>query len=116
MVAGLADENYLAQWHKDRTRTLAVVAVFIAGLWLMAWLLWRSWKGHESDAGPSRKAKTKHRNLVVTAQELLWQCYGQGESSASILRFENIRQFLLDHPPEKRYFVSIMFQRLRIFY
>ncbi|HSA77998.1 MAG TPA: hypothetical protein VLG72_03965, partial [Nitrospirota bacterium] len=50
VVAGLAVEYYLAQWHKDRTRTLVVVAVFIAGIWIVAWMLWRSWKGHENDA------------------------------------------------------------------
>ncbi len=50
VVAGLAEEDYLAQWYKDCSRTLAVVAVFIAGIWIMAWLLWRSREGHESEA------------------------------------------------------------------
>jgi two-component sensor histidine kinase len=49
VVAGLAEEDYLAQWYKDRVRTLAMVAVFIAGTWVTAGLLWRSWKARESD-------------------------------------------------------------------
>jgi len=31
LTAGLAEEDYLAQWRKDRARTLAVVVAFIAG-------------------------------------------------------------------------------------
>ena len=78
VVAGLAEEDYLAQWYKDRARTLAVVAAFIAGTWIMAGLLWRSWKGHESDEEALKESETKYRSLVETAQELVWKCDVQG--------------------------------------
>ena len=78
VVAGLAEEDYLAQWYKDRARTLAVVAAFFAGTWIMAGLLWRSWKGHKSDAEALKESEIKYRNLVETAQELVWKCDVQG--------------------------------------
>jgi PAS domain S-box-containing protein len=72
VVAGLAEEDYLAQWYKDRVRTLAVVAAFIAGVWLMAGLLWRSWKGHESDAEALRESETKYRSLLNSLDALVY--------------------------------------------
>ena len=72
VVAGLAEEDYLAQWYRDRARTLAVVAAFIAGTWLTAWLLWRSWKGQESDAQALKQSETKYRNLLDSLDALVY--------------------------------------------
>lgn len=85
VVAGLAEEDYLAQWHKDRTGTLAVVAVFIAGIWIVAWLLWRSWKGHESDAEASRRAKPSTETSWLPRRNLCGSAMCRGESPTSIL-------------------------------
>ena len=72
VVAGLAEEDYLGQWYKDRARTLAVVAAFITGTWVMAGLLWRSWKGHESDAEALRESETKYRSLLNSLDALVY--------------------------------------------
>ena len=46
VVASLAQEDYLAKWRGDRTRTLWMLGAFLAGTWAMAFLAWRAWNGH----------------------------------------------------------------------
>ncbi len=78
VLAGLAEENYLGRWRKDRTTTFLLVGTFIAAAWILAGLLWSLWIAHQRNLRVLLESEAKYRSLVETAQELVWKCDSEG--------------------------------------
>ena len=49
VLAGLAEEDTLAQWRLDRNATVTVIAALLLAIWITAALAWHSWKTHARD-------------------------------------------------------------------
>ena len=59
VLAGLAEHDYLAQWRRDRFRTLAGLGVFLSGLWVLAAFLWTSWRRKEAFEAEQRRIQAQ---------------------------------------------------------
>ena len=54
VLAALSEKDYLDLWRRGRVRTLTWVGAFLAGLWLLAAILLRSWKTREQGQAEQR--------------------------------------------------------------
>ncbi|HJV21505.1 MAG TPA: ATP-binding protein [Holophagaceae bacterium] len=78
VLAGLAGEDYLRQWRRDRNRTLLLMGTFIVVAWGMAGLLVSLWRVHQRNLQVLQASEAKYRSLVETAQELVWKVDAEG--------------------------------------
>ncbi len=63
VVASLAQEDYLTQWHKDEVWMLAIIAVFLAGLWIMCLLVGHSGKRRGRAEEARRESEARFRSV-----------------------------------------------------
>ena len=66
---GLAQEDYLAQWRRDRARTVALMVVALVSAWAMAALLLKAWRGHSQAARAFQRSEARYRTLINHASE-----------------------------------------------
>ena len=59
VLAGLAEDDYLALWRRDRIRTVAGVGVFLAGLWGLAAFIWGFWQRREAFEAEQRRLQAQ---------------------------------------------------------
>ena len=59
VLAGLAENDYLAVWRRDRIRTVAGVGAILAGLWGLAAFVWGSWQRREAFEAEQRRLQTQ---------------------------------------------------------
>ncbi len=69
VIAGLAEDDYLAQWKRDRNITSAIVFIFLAGVWIVTGLLWFFWKSREQGANALREEKALTDKLINMMQD-----------------------------------------------
>jgi diguanylate cyclase (GGDEF)-like protein/PAS domain S-box-containing protein len=48
LLVGMAEEDYLARWYKDRQMTVALLSLFFVVTTLSAVFLWRAWRKHRA--------------------------------------------------------------------
>ena len=71
VVASLAQKDYLQRWKADRLRTLALMAAFLSGEWILAWLLWRSWRNHQLATAALRVSESRLEVILESTEELV---------------------------------------------
>lgn len=78
VVAGLAEEDYLAQWRRDRIKTLAMITACLLGGWTLAGLLWKSWVAREHDTKAMLASKEQFRVYVEQSIDVIFTLDAQG--------------------------------------
>ena len=78
VLAGLAEDDYLARWRQDRTTTFLLGGAFIAAAGILAGFLWHLWRLHQRNLRGLLESESKYRSLVETAQELVWKVDAEG--------------------------------------
>ena len=78
VIASLAEENYLAQWKRDRTTTLTILLVFLVGFWILTGFLWYFGKRRVHDANALYENADRLQTILQTTKDGFWMVNTQG--------------------------------------
>lgn len=78
IVASLAEEDYLAQWKKDRAITLTLVLAFLVAGGIISRLLWLSWQRREHNALTLRENAERLQSILQTSMDGFYSVDMQG--------------------------------------
>ncbi len=72
--AGIAKEDYLSLWYRDRTRTLVIMSLSILGIWTIAWLFLKAWKQQMQGAESLALSEERFRRVSSTMVDIAYSC------------------------------------------
>jgi len=78
VVASLAEDDYLAPWRADRNKALGVLGTGLICSWILAWGLWRLWRGREGSTRELAKREAQFRSLAETSTDYIMRYDAQG--------------------------------------
>ncbi|WP_374490635.1 diguanylate cyclase domain-containing protein [Zoogloea sp.] len=71
VIVGLAEEDYLTDWHQDFTKTALQVCAFVIGTLTMLALLLHAWAAREADLTTLSRTEHELRTLLETAPDAI---------------------------------------------
>ncbi len=71
VVAGLAEDDYLAQWRQERWKTLGWLGFSLLVLWGGGLVLWRLWRGRERSAHALATSEAAFRSLAENSADYI---------------------------------------------
>jgi diguanylate cyclase (GGDEF)-like protein/PAS domain S-box-containing protein len=71
IIVGLGSDDYLAGWHAELVRVLALASLFAGATVLFATLLYRAWRRREADVAALALQERKFRTLLESSPDAL---------------------------------------------
>jgi len=99
--AGLAQADYLAQWRRDRIRTLAVMGLAILGVWTGAWLFHRAWRAQVRNAKALSMSEERFRYVSDSMMDIAYSCLREPDGTFGIDWMVGATATLLGRPIEE---------------
>ncbi len=76
--ASLAEEDYLAQWRRDRNRSVVELSAALLAFWILGALLWRQWRASARSAAALAVSEANFRSLAETSTDHILRCDAEG--------------------------------------
>jgi PAS domain S-box-containing protein len=81
---GLARADYLAQWRRDRNRTLAIMGISILGIWTFAWLFLQAWISQKRSSKSLSLSEERFRYVSSSMLDIAYSCVRRSSEDFAI--------------------------------
>lgn len=102
VIVGLADDDYLSGWHRERIETAIQVAAFLLATMLMTGLVLHAWRSREADLNRIAGKEREFRTLLDTAPDAIVIVDDKGRISRvnqrTLTTFGYTREALIGQP------------------